>query len=702
MSTKTYISCVLSGYLSNSLIVFAFLALSISPAMAKNTTLIATQTSNTLDCLVPILVTAQLLPGTFSDGYYIRLDISGGDASINAFGAYSVSANVSVYSGNLVTSGGAPIVVILSNPNGTPFQLDQLVTIDVSDASCQTSVTMAIPSYPNVGPNTAVFTGVVFYDANQNGLLDVGETTLSNQIINGSYGPPEFTALLYSHTNNNGQYTFYATQEGSYQIGFTPPIGWQVSTPTQYVLNAQSGGGIANNNFGVYPTSITSNGNLLITSTPVRCDWQTAYYIDYANTGSTSANGVVSFTPNVLTNYNYTNIPTDSIGADGTLYWHFSNLAPYNHFLVRVVCQMPDATYMGDTLAVAANATVSIIGSTETNAYNYIYQPILTCSYDPNDKQVTPAGIGVAHHTLMNEALTYTIRFQNTGNDTAFRVVVLDTLDANVDASSFELITSSHAVSTMRYGNNLVKFTFNNINLPDSSTNQAESNGYIIYRLRAKPDLANHTPINNTAYIYFDQNEAIVTNTTLNTMVYELPNNNPLSINLGLLVGTISAKGNIIDWQTFSEQNNDYFLIQRATISGSFLTIGKVDGADNSNQSINYRFIDANPTNGYNYYRLAWVDYNGNTKYSNTVALDNTVSALFSLSPNPANRYLYINNKSEQTTLYRIYNLLGLELATGSFNAATQRIDVANLAKGIYFISLQQNTQIQTLQWLKD
>ncbi|MBK7969795.1 MAG: hypothetical protein IPK08_13115 [Bacteroidetes bacterium] len=117
----------------------------------------------------------------------------------------------------------------------------------------------------------------------------------------------------------------------------------------------------------------------------------------------------------------------------------------------------------------------------------------------------------------------YLIRFQNTGNDTAFNVVILDTLDNNLNFSTFELLDASHSLQTEIKNDGAIKFSFLNILLVDSVANEPESHGYIRYRIRGNSGLADSTEINNTAYIYFDYNTAIITNTTLNTFVFVLP-----------------------------------------------------------------------------------------------------------------------------------------------------------------------------------
>ena len=134
-------------------------------------------------------------------------------------------------------------------------------------------------------------------------------------------------------------------------------------------------------------------------------------------------------------------------------------------------------------------------------------------SFDPNEKEVYPAGnIDTATHRL-----TYTIYFQNTGTAEAQHIYLTDTLDSNIDAGSFQLLAYSHQPMVQLKGNNL-RFNFPNINLPDSNTNEPLSHGYVQYKIKLKDNLPVGTTINNTAFIYFDFNAPVVTNTTSNTI----------------------------------------------------------------------------------------------------------------------------------------------------------------------------------------
>ena len=148
---------------------------------------------------------------------------------------------------------------------------------------------------------------------------------------------------------------------------------------------------------------------------------------------------------------------------------------------------------------------------------------ILGNSYDPNDKQVNRS---ITYNnslfaeneieTGVEDILTYTIRFQNTGTAPAQNIVVVDTLDAQLDFASFSMVHSSHPVEVVDLGNGILHFEFNGIWLPDSTSNEPQSHGEFTYRIQENPGNGNGSEITNTAHIYFDWNAPIVTNTTYN------------------------------------------------------------------------------------------------------------------------------------------------------------------------------------------
>jgi uncharacterized repeat protein (TIGR01451 family) len=136
-------------------------------------------------------------------------------------------------------------------------------------------------------------------------------------------------------------------------------------------------------------------------------------------------------------------------------------------------------------------------------------------SYDPNEKTVFPK------NAKAGDWLTYNIQFQNTGNDTAFLVVVKDTLSSNLDVASFTLLGASHE-SITQIKNNIATFTFANINLIDSLHNEPASHGWIQFKIKLKNTLPSNAVTNNQAAIYFDYNAPIYTNIATNTIAAPL------------------------------------------------------------------------------------------------------------------------------------------------------------------------------------
>lgn len=139
-------------------------------------------------------------------------------------------------------------------------------------------------------------------------------------------------------------------------------------------------------------------------------------------------------------------------------------------------------------------------------------------SYDPNDKEGLPLGYKSAHFIDQNQDIEYRIRFQNTGTDTAFTIVVRDTLSDFLDIASLKIGASSHRFNWTIDGKNVLVFRFENIKLVDSFHNEAGSHGFVKFKISQKKDVALGTLITNQADIYFDFNAPIRTNKTVHTI----------------------------------------------------------------------------------------------------------------------------------------------------------------------------------------
>jgi len=203
------------------------------------------------------------------------------------------------------------------------------------------------------------------------------------------------------------------------------------------------------------------------------------------------------------------------------LVWEFDTIRPFHDKDIDLILEMPDQNATNTKLSFLAEMYRDSSGI-DMLMDSFEYKPLVLCSFDPNDKQVMPAGEQEAHYTLHDQKLTYTIRFQNTGNAEAVNITILDTIDTDLDINTLRIVNSSFPVQTDIQGQ-VVHFSFENIWLPDSTINESASHGFVTYEIQPVSGLDDYTSIENTAYIIFDSNDAIITNTTQNTMVTIIP-----------------------------------------------------------------------------------------------------------------------------------------------------------------------------------
>ncbi len=191
----------------------------------------------------------------------------------------------------------------------------------------------------------------------------------------------------------------------------------------------------------------------------------------------------------------------------------------FSEGIFNVRLNIPSTIPLGTPLTYSASiSTVDEEVSLSDNSYSWTQE--VRNSYDPNDKIGFPHGIGDQNSiTPSDSILTYRINFQNTGNDTAYAVVLRDSLDLDVfDIRSIKTLESSHDFESESVEENVLIYDFQNIYLPDSTNNLEESQGYVIFQIHLNRALPLGTRINNSAAIFFDYNPPIITNTTLHTI----------------------------------------------------------------------------------------------------------------------------------------------------------------------------------------
>jgi hypothetical protein len=153
-----------------------------------------------------------------------------------------------------------------------------------------------------------------------------------------------------------------------------------------------------------------------------------------------------------------------------------------------------------------------------------------------------------------------------------------------------------------------------------------------------------------------------------------------------------------INWETASENNNDYFTIYKSNNAVDWQKLTQVKGAGTSTQNNKYEFIDVNPYQGISYYQLKQTDFNGESKLSDIKKVNNTVSGTPSIEifPNPASDVLNINTKllNEKANI-EITNILGKVVFTENFSNPNSSFNIQHLSNGIYFVKvITKNNQI--------
>lgn len=391
-------------------------------------------------------------------------------------------------------------------------------------------------SCPASGIPFSYITGAVFQDNNNNGLRDAGEPGLANALIQ------ENNQQFYTTSDTAGNYAmFFADSNSTYSLHAVAPLYWNVSTTPATQLVTPISQSTQNHDFGLHATPNVHD--VAITSTSSVVPWPNAtvtIFATYRNQGTVVEPGDSIF---LLKDSMYSFVsanPAPAYVSGDSLVWTYSNLLINEQRNISVQMHADTTLTIGDTLH--SYWTIQpITGDTNTaNNHVALHQPVVN-SYDPNSKEVSPDG-----NIIGNEELVYTIHFQNMGTAQAINVFVRDTLDMNLDITTFRLLGSSHPMTSYSlHGPGYLQFMFAGINLPDSNSNEPGSHGHIQYAIMPKGGLTVNTSIYNTASIYFDFNLPVVTNTTQNIIVEAIPNGvgSISSISQGITVYPNPAQG---------------------------------------------------------------------------------------------------------------------------------------------------------------
>lgn len=166
----------------------------------------------------------------------------------------------------------------------------------------------------------------------------------------------------------------------------------------------------------------------------------------------------------------------------------------------------------------------------------------------------------------------------------------------------------------------------------------------------------------------------------------------------------VADKSVQINWSTASEENNDYFTIERSEDGVVFEAIGKVQGAENSINRINYQFTDENsPGNKISYYRLKQTDKDGMSKTFTIDAVPcmtgdkKELELLVAQNPIENNELVYdMNLPNDATVNVQIIDQLGNVADNQNYyysrGANRYSLDASELKTGVYILNVTDLT----------
>lgn len=415
----------------------------------------------------------------------------------------------------VIPQGGLPPFQYSWSTSDTTVQLDNLCpgtySVTISDNN---SCTWVFDSLMVSGTSSCfdTITGMVFQDFNGNCIMDSTEGIVPNARVDINPGGAVFT-------DQNGQYSF-VTDTGTFTVSASSPyLYMDVSCPAsgEHSVSFNAIGQVSSGNDFAIEVVPTQDLRASIYCGIVRPGFLQSISFTIANDGTIPMGGVVAFElDSNLTFYSVTGTtPTPDSIVGNTLYWSFAGLGMFQSLSFSFRAQVPTIPQVSLNDPISNSVLVMPLSGdiTPTNNTSTCYD-FIRGAYDPNDKAVTPYG-DEGKITQDDTLMYYRIRFQNTGTDTAFNVVIRDTLDSNLEWSSFKMGTASHDYQVHFEEDDILVFTFNNILLPDSNVNEPGSHGHITYYMEHNGTLPIGAEIKNRAAIYFDFNPPIITNTVV-------------------------------------------------------------------------------------------------------------------------------------------------------------------------------------------
>ena len=545
--------------------------------------------------------------------------------------------------------------------------------LQVFQQSNQVSLPLCTPiNNPNHCVSMPVITGRFFYDNNSNGTKEPAENYRTNVEVYTNAG-------LHAFTNDTGYFEI-SGDTGLNVINITvPPFYSAIPTSNSYSFNSFDT--LVSQLYALQPqVSADSVSVSLARINPARRGFVCGFQLNYENVGTTTlpASIVIGYNPSHLSYINANMPGVTNIGNQLTI--PAINLSPGDDGNINLYFNVLQTATLGDTTYLQAQSTAG------TSIMHDSVYAIITGSFDPNDKNATPTLTPqqVAAGTFIN----YFIRFQNTGNDTAINVVVTDTLDAQLDFNSFQLISTSHTAITKRDGNK-ISFEFLNIMLPDSNINEPLSHGYIRFRVKPLSNLIAGSIIPNIADIYFDYNNPVTTNNTNTTIPVNV-------VPLTLLNFSLMPNGDnkaLLRWNTSSEINTLLFEIERSANGVAFERIGSIPAVGQGDHTYSFNVDLLWKTD---YFRLKLIDRDNRFSYSEIkkIRRPSEGNNIYIIT-NPVRKTLTINCTQRNLIGSEavLFDHVGKKLMVFKIKGGLQDIHLPGSSSGLYYLRTLDGTK---------
>ncbi len=324
-----------------------------------------------------------------------------------------------------------------------------------------------------------------------------------------------------SFTNANGNYEILIPNGGNYTTSALNGLGSGFSSTPTSVATVSSGENVNYSNTDFCIASANNQTDLLVHLFNVNQaipGFAATYRLYYENKGTTVLNGTLTlhYNSSILTSLNANPAFVSDVNDDLT--WNFTNLLPFERRYIDIQAMVipPPAVSSGMINTLTLTGTPSDVNPANNT---YVLNQTVFSSFDPNDKTVLE-GESITANQAANY-LHYVTRFQNTGTANATTVVIKETLDPDLDWSTFEPIDASHASNVQIRNGNELTYTFSNIDLPYESANEPASHGWMTYRIKPKNNFTLGDVATSSSDIYFDFNPAVITN-SVNTSILPL------------------------------------------------------------------------------------------------------------------------------------------------------------------------------------